>query len=280
MFSFEGFVRINTFLVAVYRVAYLNLLWLATTLLGLGLLGIGPASYALAAYLDRWLRCGETPPVARAFWRHARHRPWRSTLVAWILLAAGGVVVGNLFLAPHWSVRAANLGALAVLAVTASYVYPVMAATDLPTVPRQLAAALLIGFGSLHRTVLGATVVGLTTWLLWQYALPLLVLFGVGIPAFATGLVTRQVFRGLTAESAADAPRSPLRVQTIRHPGGPGIRTALRSGGPRPDGPRPDGPRPDSPGSDGPGSGGPGSDDPAPPTPHTATPHLTEGTAP
>lgn len=200
MFSFEGFVRINTFLTGVYRVAFLNLLWAATTVLGLGLLGIGPASYALAKYVDRWLRAGETPPPARVFWRYARERAGRSMVISWILLAAGGVIVTNVFLAQSWYVQVLNVGALVVLAVAASYVYPVLAATDLTTVPRQLGGALMIGFGSLHWTVLGATVVGATWWVLWQFALPLLVLFGVGVPAFAVGLVTRAVFRGLTAD--------------------------------------------------------------------------------
>lgn len=216
MFSFEGFVRINTFLTGVYRVAFLNLLWMATTALGLGVLGIGPASYALAKYIDRWLRAGETPPPARVFWKYAREQAGRSILVSWILLAAGGVIVTNVFLAQSWYVQVLNVGALAVLAVAASYVYPVLVATELTTLPRQLGGALLIGFGSLHWTVLGATVVGATWWVLWQFALPLLVLFGTGIPAFATGLVTRVVFSGLVPGPDEEARPVPPRAAVAR----------------------------------------------------------------
>jgi uncharacterized membrane protein YesL len=197
MFSFEGFVRINAFLTAVYRVAYLNLLWVVTTVLGLGVLGVGPASYALAKYLDRWLRAGETPPPARTFWRYARERAGRSMLLSWILLGSAGVTLTNVFVASSWYIQILNVGAFAVVAIVAAYVYPVLVATDLSTVPRQLGGALLIGLGSLHWTILGATVVGATWWALWHVALPLLVMFGVGIPAFAVGLVTRTVFRGL-----------------------------------------------------------------------------------
>ena len=213
MFSFEGFVRINTFLTGVYRVAFLNVLWAATTVLGLGVFGIGPASYALAKYMDRWLRAGETPPPARVFWRYAREQAGRSMLISWILLAAGAMIVTNVFLASSWYVQILNVGALGVLGITWSYVYPVLVATDLATIPRQLGGALLIGFGSLHWTILGATVVGATWWLTWQFALPLLVMFGVGIPAYAVGLVTRVVFRGLTAGSEAEvAPVGPRAV--------------------------------------------------------------------
>ncbi|MGH3586703.1 MAG: YesL family protein [Pseudonocardia sp.] len=201
MFSFEGFVRINTFLTGVYRVAYLNVLWIATTVLGLGLFGVGPASYALAAYMDGWFRRGETPPVTRTFVRGVREQPWRAMVVSWVLLVAGAVIVTNVFRAPSWTVQALNVVALVVLAVAAAYVYPVMAATDAASPARQLASALLIGFGSLHWTILGATAVGLAGWLLWQFALPLLVLFGMGIPAVAVAVVTRIVFRPLAHDS-------------------------------------------------------------------------------
>ncbi|MFE6971133.1 DUF624 domain-containing protein [Isoptericola sp. NPDC057653] len=209
MFSFEGFVRINTFLTGAYRLAYLNLLWVVTTVLGLGLLGAGPASYALARYVDGWFRRGETPPVTRAFVAGVREQPWRSMVVSWILAGAGAVIVTNVFRAPSWTLQALNVVALVVLAVAAAYVYPLMVATGAATVGRQLAGALLIGFGSLHWTILGATAVGLTGWLLWQFASPLLVLFGVGIPACAVGVVTRIVFRPLAQDP--DQPAAPDR---------------------------------------------------------------------
>jgi uncharacterized membrane protein YesL len=212
MFSFEGFVRIDTFLRAIYRVAYLNLLWVATTVLGLGVLGFGPASYAFAAYVDRWFRHGETPPPARAFLAAVRERTWQSMVVGWILLGAGTVILTNVFVAPSWLVRALNVLALVVLGIAAAYVFPVMAATDVRTVPRQFAAALLVGVGSLHWTILGATAVGLAEWLLWQYASPLLLFFGAGIPAVAVGLITRIVFRPLVA-----APEPPAGT-TVLHP--------------------------------------------------------------
>ncbi|WP_125776476.1 YesL family protein [Antribacter gilvus] len=197
MFSFQTFVRVNTVLAGAYRLAYLNLLWVVTTVLGLGLFGVGPASYALAAYVDGWFRLGLEPPVARTFFAAALGRFWPSVLTSWIYLAAGAVVVVNIVGTESWAVRVLNLGALAVLAVSLSYVYSVMAALDLPTIRGRVAASLMIGFGSLHLTVLGALVVGLVVSVLYGYALPLLALFGVGIPAAAVGAVTRYVYRDL-----------------------------------------------------------------------------------
>ena len=222
MFSFEGFMRINVFLRGVYRIAYLNLLWIATTVLGLVVFGIGPASYAVAAYIDRWFRFGETPPVTRAFIGHLRTHYWRSAAMGWILTAAAAIVITNIFAASTWLLQFGNVAALVVICVIAGYVFPVMAATDVRGIPRQIAAALRIGVGSLHWTILAATAVGVTVWLLTSFALPLLVLFGIGIPAAAVGFVTRIVFRQLAADAADTAtqtspPRAGATVQARLH---------------------------------------------------------------
>jgi len=216
MFSFEGLVRINQFLLGVYRVAYLNLLWIAGTLLGLVVFGIGPASYALAAYIDRWFRLGETPPVTRAFIGHFRAQYWRAAAMGWILLAATAIVVTNIFAATSWMLQFANVLALVVIGIIAAYVFPVMAATDVQGIHRQIAAALMIGFGSLHWTIVASAVVAGTVWLLSAFALPLLVLFGVGIPAAAIGFVTRIVFGQLADDATQTSPPGAREITRAR----------------------------------------------------------------
>lgn len=197
MFSFEGFARLNAFLGGVYRMAWLNVLWTAATLLGLVVVGIGPASYAMAKYVDRWFRLGETPPVMRTFLGYCREQGWRPVLVGWILLAAGGVITVNLLSVESGFVRSLNIVMLLVVAIVAAFVFFVMAALDVQTIPRQLASAVLLGFGSLHLTIIAAAAVAATTWLLASYASPLLALFGVGIPMTAAGLIARTAFRRL-----------------------------------------------------------------------------------
>ena len=198
MFSFEGFVRIDAFCRGVFRVVCLNLLWLATTVLGLGIFGFGPACYAMAKYMDRWLRHGETPSPVRTYVAYLREQTRQAMVTGWMVLAAGAVIVTNVFAAATWALQAVNVVALVVLGIATAYVFPVMAATDVVTVRRRFAAALLIGFGSLHWTIIGAAAVGVAEWLLWTYATPMLLLFGAGVPAFAVGMVTRVVFRPLT----------------------------------------------------------------------------------
>lgn len=206
MFSYEAFLRLNTVLVAVYRVAYLNLLWIAATALGLVVFGIGPASYAVAAYIDGWFRRGETPPVTRAFIGHLRAQYPRTAVMGLILTAVTAVIVTNIFTGSSWMLQFVNVLALAVVAIITAYVFPVMAATDVRGLHRQIVAALLIGIGSLHWTIVASAAVAATVWLLSAFALPLLVLFGVGIPAAAFGFVTRIVFTQLREDEPSTSP--------------------------------------------------------------------------
>lgn len=217
MFSVDGFVRLNMFLRGVYRLAYLNLLWVATTVLGLVVFGVGPASYAVAAYVDRWFRLGDTPPVTRAFFDHVRAQYWRSVAVSWILLASGAIAITNLFTLTEWVLQFANVLALVVIGITSAYVFPVMAATDVRGILRQITTALLLGVGSLHWTIVATGAVALTWWLLATYALPALVLFGIGIPAAAIGFVTRTVFAQITAEDLKTSPLGRRESASPRH---------------------------------------------------------------
>lgn len=209
MLSFEGFMRIDAFLRSVYRLMYLNFLWLVTTLVGLVVVGVGPATYALARYMDRWVRFGETPPPTRTFLAHLREQPLRAMRVSWILLAAGTVILTNVFLAPNWYLQFFNILALVVLGIVAAYVYPLMAATDLATTRQLLSGALMVGLGSLHWTILGASASAGTLWLMWQAAPLLAGVFGIGVPALAVALVTRVVLREFTLPTPDRAEADP-----------------------------------------------------------------------
>lgn len=216
MFSYEAFMRLNLFLRAVYRVAYLNLLWVAATVLGLVVFGIGPASYAVAAYIDGWFRRGETPPVTAAFIGHLRARYWPATAMGGILLATSAIVVTNIFTGPSWLLQFVNVVALVAIGIIAAYVFPVMAATDIRGLHRQIVAALLIGLGSLHWTIVATAAVAAVVWLLASFALPILVLFGIGIPAAAIGGVTRSIFGRLAAEETPTSPTTPRETSPAR----------------------------------------------------------------
>lgn len=191
LFSFEQFATLNRWLGGFWRLIWLNLLWTAVVIAGLGVLGLGPASHALAAYLDRWFRHGETPPPARFFWRSLRTQGREPMLMGAVLLAAGAVIGVNLLSLTDWYLRAANLLALAALLMIGCYVFFVQAALDVPGIRRQITTALLLGIGSLHWSILAATGVALAWALMLRFAVPLFPLIGIALPAVAVATILR-----------------------------------------------------------------------------------------
>src|SRR5699024_3124914 len=133
-------------------------------------------------------------------------------LVSWLLLAAAAVIWVNLLSVPSWYLRMANLVVLVVLAVIGAYVYFVLAAMDVPSLRSTFSAALLLGIGSLHWTIIGTTAVAGAYWLMYRFAAPMLLLVGVALPVAVVGLIVRPVFRQLAEDDAADAAAPALPV--------------------------------------------------------------------
>lgn len=78
------------------KFAYLNLLWLGFTLVGLVLLGLFPATAAMFAVIRKWLM-GETDiPIFRTFWGNFRTEFLKSNGVGLILVIVGGLIVLDL----------------------------------------------------------------------------------------------------------------------------------------------------------------------------------------
>lgn len=216
LFSFEQFVTLNRWLGGFWRLIWLNLLWTAVTLLGLVVLGIGPASYALARSLDGWFRRGEDPPTTAVFLRRARERGAQPVVMGWVMLSAGTVIGVNLLSLTDWYLRVANLVALGVLVLVGSYVFFVMAATDVVGLRRQIVTALLLGLGSLHWSVLGATAMVITYVAMFRLAMPMLFLLGAVLPAVVVSLILRAAWGG-AAEQSDVPPHGPSgRPQRVR----------------------------------------------------------------
>lgn len=210
-FSFEAFANLNRWLGGFWRLILLNLLWTAVTVLGLGLFGIGPASYALAKHLDGWFRHGRTPPTVRTFLSDARERLGASIAMGVVLCAAGAVIGVNLLSLSDWYLRAANHLALAVLLIIGAYVFFVMATTEVRGLGRQIGGALLLGVGSLHWTVIGAVTVAAAEVIMLRFAVALFPLLGVVLPFLVVALILRPVLTDLEQAIGAQADPSPLR---------------------------------------------------------------------
>jgi len=83
---------INTFLNWVTRLALLNVLALAFTIISLGVLGLFPALSASFAITRKWVS-GETDiPVVRSFWKYFKRDFWKSNLLGYMIAAVSYIL--------------------------------------------------------------------------------------------------------------------------------------------------------------------------------------------
>lgn len=181
--------KLNHYLIGFWKIAYLNILWWLLSLLGLGVFGVGPATYAVTKYYFRWLHYKEEPAVIPTIWAYYKENSKQSVLVSWIVSGVFYVVTVNLFNVTTWYLQVANLLTLLVTVVGATHIYNVMVALNFDHIKNQIRASLMMGFGYLHYTIiLWAVIIG-TYYLLAATYLSLLILFGTGFILFLITLV-------------------------------------------------------------------------------------------
>ncbi|UOQ50079.1 YesL family protein [Gracilibacillus caseinilyticus] len=69
------------------RFAYVNLLWIAFTILGLGIFGLFPATVAMFTLIRQWIMGNTDQPVFAQFWETYKAEFWKSNLFGLIFYA-------------------------------------------------------------------------------------------------------------------------------------------------------------------------------------------------
>jgi uncharacterized membrane protein YesL len=64
----SGWEKFNSFAIWMLKVAYLNILWIGFTLLGLGIFGLFPSTGAMYTIVQKWLRKEPVTKIFHAFW--------------------------------------------------------------------------------------------------------------------------------------------------------------------------------------------------------------------
>ncbi|NGP43842.1 YesL family protein [Bacillaceae bacterium SIJ1] len=81
-----GFYRVAEW---VTRLAYVNLLWIAFTLVGLIVFGFAPATAAMFAVVRKWVSGEDDIPIFKTFWKVYRKEFWKIFGVGFILAVVG-----------------------------------------------------------------------------------------------------------------------------------------------------------------------------------------------
>lgn len=191
----------------VARLAYVNLLWLAFTALGLVVLGLLPATIALFALLRQWLRGNEPVPIHRAFWEVYRADFWKANRLGLVLAAPAGwlyLALAALGASESTVARLAQyllFGVAIMYGVTLLYCPPVFAHLELP-VGGIVRAAFVLGVSHPLQSLL--MVAGGAVALLAMLAVPgVLPFFGVSLPALWVMWLAHRILLRLELEAEA-----------------------------------------------------------------------------
>lgn len=201
MISLDKMSRMNNYLIGFWKIGYLNLLWIGFSLLGLVIFGVGPATYAITKYYDRWLRCKEEPPVFRTFWMYYKERFKQSLLASWTVLGILYILFVNLFNATIWYVQVANVLMLVTTVVGSTFLYSVMASLKFASLRDVFRASVMMGVGYLHYTIILWTAIFGMYYLLSRTYPSLLILFGIGFITFIIAFVNKHIVSGFEDEA-------------------------------------------------------------------------------
>ncbi|MEK5036965.1 YesL family protein [Sporosarcina sp. FSL K6-3457] len=121
----------------IWRLAYINLLWILFTTLGLILFGIAPATFAMFAVIRKWVMGEEEINVFQTFWKSYRSDFWKTNLLGWILIIGGFILyIDFLFIGNFQGGYATLLSGLLILLsilylVICVYIFPVFSHYEL-----------------------------------------------------------------------------------------------------------------------------------------------------
>lgn len=204
MATLDKMTKLNDYLSGFWKIAYLNLLWFAFSLLGLFLFGIGPATYAMTKYYDRWFRLKEEPPVFQTFWQYYQERFKQAVAISWIQGIILAVLVFNIFNVTAWFLQVTNVLMLVIFLVGSTHLYNVMAALTYETIREIAQASMMMGLGYLHYTIILWTIVLGVYYLLSITYSSLLLLFGIGFMGAAIAFTGTRIIADFESDGKKD----------------------------------------------------------------------------
>src|SRR5690625_57783 len=136
----QGFVSgYYRFAVWATRLAYLNILWIAFTILGLGIFGIFPATVAMFAVTRKWVHKETDIPIFKTFWESYKKEFIQANILGIILFLIAYLLVIQFNILYHqeslmYKLASFSIVALMILyAIIITYFFPIFVHFDLRT---------------------------------------------------------------------------------------------------------------------------------------------------
>ncbi|MED4055269.1 YesL family protein (plasmid) [Niallia taxi] len=195
--------KLNSIFTSILNLVYVNVLWVLFTLLGLGVFGIGPSTYALVSICRQWIR-GNRIPVFETYWKYYKENFKESVLISWIYLFVGFVIAVDLLTVTNWYLRAALLIVGFIYLLSLVYIFPIMAHYNWNGILLKMKMSLLFGIACLQYSLLFFLVAGVLYWAAITFFPGVLTFFGVSFLFFLITWTANQVFTRMEMEDSKE----------------------------------------------------------------------------
>lgn len=186
----------------IMNLAYLNLLWIFFSLIGLGIFGVFPATATMFALLRQEM-LKDLMPTFKLFFKYFKKNFWKSNLIGWIVLFTSYIIYldfklitylkGNMKIIMYFS-----LLAVAFIFLFASfYLFPVYAHYDLKIKNYFFISLIIIFIHPIQTLLIGAASL-LHLYLIFNFP-ALIPFFGVSVWAFCISHISHSAFSKATA---------------------------------------------------------------------------------
>jgi uncharacterized membrane protein YesL len=185
--------RLNHVLTIILNLVYVNFLWILFAILGLGIFGIGPSTYALVSICRQWVR-GQSLPIFKTYWKYYKESFRESVIISWIYLVGAIVLIVDLNHVSNWYVRVALFVISFIYLVSLVYIFPIMAHYNWKGIRIKIKMSLLFGFSCLQYSLVLFLVTGVMYWGATNFFPGVLTFLGVSFLFYLITWTANQVF--------------------------------------------------------------------------------------
>jgi uncharacterized membrane protein YesL len=195
--------RLNHVLTIILNLVYVNFLWIIFTILGLGIFGIGPSTYALVSICRQWVR-GQSLPVFKTYWKSYKESFRESVIISWIYLIGGIVLIVDLMHVANWYVRVALFVISFIYLLSLVYIFPIMAHYNWKGIRIKIKMSLIFGFSCLQYSLVLFLVTGVIYWAATNFFPGVLTFLGISFLFYLITWTANQVFTRMETMDAKE----------------------------------------------------------------------------
>jgi uncharacterized membrane protein YesL len=201
--------RLNDMCIRILQLVYINLLWVVFTLLGLVLIGIGPATLAMFTVLRQWIRGNTDIPIFPTFWDTYRTGFKEAAAIGVFYIIVGWILYIDLLYVQSFFLRALLFVVSFAYIVSLCYIFPIVAHYDWKSIVLKVKCSVVFGISYLQYTLLLLIVLAFVYFILFMYP-GVLTFFGISIGCYIIMWLTNQVFMRIEMQAGIQEGKSRL----------------------------------------------------------------------